>query len=250
MKSAARDVPQPVQVARTLKLALFEVSATCPGCGTFAEEAKSERMRENFSDLCEGLADRSWATATDFLPADAVEALAEESRQLLRAGRFTQAGIGRAGSHQISADTRGDQILWLDENNTTPAQSRYWLEIEALREALNQELFLGLVSFEAHYAFYPPGSFYRKHFDRFRDSDERIISCSLYLNSEWSEADGGQIRLYLDDRQVEIFPRAGTFVMFRSDSVPHEVAAAVKERFSLTGWFRRRSRQPFPGMAL
>jgi len=203
-------------------------------------------MPQEYSDLCAALAGQSWATLTDFLPADAVEALADESRRLLSAGLFTQAGIGRARSHQVSADTRGDQILWLDENNLTPAQARYWLEIEALREALNRELFLGLISFEAHYAFYPPGTFYRKHLDRFQDSDERIISCSLYLNSKWNEADGGQVRLYLDNQQIEIFPRAGTFVIFRSDRVPHEVAVAGRERFSLTGWFRRRSIQSFP----
>jgi Rps23 Pro-64 3,4-dihydroxylase Tpa1-like proline 4-hydroxylase len=30
-------------------------------------------------------------------------------------------------------------------------------------------------------------------------------------------------------------------VVFRSDSVPHEVLVSMRERYSLTGWFRRRS---------
>jgi hypothetical protein len=38
MKSAARNVPQPFQVAGTSKWVLFEVPATFPGCGTFSEE--------------------------------------------------------------------------------------------------------------------------------------------------------------------------------------------------------------------
>jgi hypothetical protein len=38
MKSAARNVPQPFQVAAPFKLALFEVPATWKGCGAFSEE--------------------------------------------------------------------------------------------------------------------------------------------------------------------------------------------------------------------
>jgi hypothetical protein len=39
MKSAARNVPQPFQVAAKSKSALFEVPATWKGCGTFSEES-------------------------------------------------------------------------------------------------------------------------------------------------------------------------------------------------------------------
>src|SRR5262249_22987669 len=133
-----------------------------------------------------------------------------------------------------------DHILWLDENQLTPAQSVYWAEIESLRAELNRELFLGLASFESHYAFYPSGAFYRKHVDRFSDSDERAISISLYLHPNWIEENGGQLRLYAGDRQVEIFPQGGTMAIFRSDNLPHEVEKADRDRFSLTGWFRRR----------
>jgi SM-20-related protein len=198
-------------------------------------------MSREYSDICEALAGRGWIVTTDFLPAETVEGLAEEARANLLAGRFTPAGVGRAGHLQIRPDVRSDQILWLDENELTPAQSRYRAEVESLRVALNRGLFLGLASFEAHFAFYPPGSFYRKHLDRFSNSDERAISCSLYLNSGWEEKDGGQLRLHLEGRRIEVFPRAGTFVIFRSDSVPHEVVVSGKGRFSVTGWFRRRS---------
>jgi len=198
-------------------------------------------MSQEHSNIVDALAAQGWAVTQDFLPANAIESLVEEARMLLLAGRFSQAGVGRGAERQIRADIRSDQILWLDGHDLTPAQSRFWSEIESLRAELNKELFLGLVSFEAHYAFYPPGAFYRKHVDRFSDSDERAISCSLYLNSDWKEEDGGQLRLYVGDQQVEVFPRAGTLVIFKSDTVPHEVAPADRDRFSLTGWFRRRS---------
>lgn len=203
-------------------------------------------MSQKYSDIVDALAEQGWAVRheflpPDFLPVDAIEALAEEARGLLLAGRFSPAGVGRAAGRQIRADVRSDQILWLDENELTPAQSRYWAEIESLRAELNSELYLGLASFESHYAVYPPRAFYQKHVDRFSGSDERAISCSLYLSPDWKEEDGGQLRLYVSDQQVEIFPRAGTFVIFRSDNVPHEVLPAHRDRFSLTGWFRRRS---------
>ena len=209
--------------------------------------SESNRMSQKFSDIVDALAARGWALRQDFLPIDAIEALVEEARQLWLAGRFTHAGVGHGSERQIRSDVRGDHILWLDESESTPAQAPYWSEIESLRAELNRELFLGLVSVEAHYAFYPPGAFYQKHVDRFSDSDERAISCSLYLNSDWKEEDGGQLLLYAGDHRIEIFPRAGAFVIFRSDNVPHEVAPAERDRFSLTSWLRRRSSRNLPG---
>ncbi len=198
-------------------------------------------MNRRYSKLIDDLAAQSWAVAHDLLPRDAVAALADEARRLWTAGCFKQAGIGRGAEHQVRRDVRGDQILWLNERELTPAQARYWDEIESLRVELNRELFLGLESIEAHYAVYPPGTFYRKHVDRFSNAGERVISCTLYLNPNWRDEDGGQIRLYIADERIEVSPSSGTFVIFRSDEVPHEVLPADWYRFSLTGWFRRRS---------
>jgi len=200
-------------------------------------------MSQKFSDIVDSLVVRGWALKHGFLPVVAIESLLEEARERWLAGRFLRAGVGRGSERQIRADARGDHILWLDESSLTTAQSRYWSEIESLRVGLNRELFLGLVSFEAHYAYYPEGAFYRKHIDRFSDSDERTLSISLYLNPDWKEEEGGQLRLYTGGQEIEIYPLAGTLVIFKSDTVPHEVAPAKRERFSLTGWFKRRGKQ-------
>jgi hypothetical protein len=45
MKSAARKVPQPFQVAAKSKWVLFEVPATWKGCGTFSEESTEQMDR-------------------------------------------------------------------------------------------------------------------------------------------------------------------------------------------------------------
>ncbi|HMX26231.1 MAG TPA: 2OG-Fe(II) oxygenase, partial [Blastocatellia bacterium] len=67
------------------------------------------------------------------------------------------------------------------------------------------------------------------------------ISCTLYLNDNWQAEAGGQLRLYLPEGSVDVLPEAGTCALFRSDIFFHEVLPATKTRFSLTGWFRRRS---------
>jgi SM-20-related protein len=219
------------------------------------------------AEVAEALADRGWAILTDLLPPEQVAALAGEAHALLARSELRPAGVGRGPGHAVRQDIRGDRILWLDEHALTPAQAPYWAAIEALRATLNRELYLGLTSFEAHYAVYPPGAHYQKHVDRFSDADERIVSCTFYLNPGWRAEHGGQLRLYLpasqtagqtagdgkgqpeDDGEghIDVLPAAGTCVLFRSDTFPHEVLPATQTRLSVTGWFRRRSLGRIPG---
>ena len=92
---------------------------------------------------------------------------------------------------------RGDEILWLDQASASKAQRVVLGRLERLRDALNRELQLGAVELELHFAVYPAGAAYAVHVDRFRDADARVLSLVLYLNEAWSEADGGELRLYL-----------------------------------------------------
>ena len=143
------------------------------------------------------------------------------------------------------SDVRGDRILWLDEGSAGPAQQPFWQALDALRAALNENLLLGLFSFEAHYALYPPGAFYRRHRDQFRghapSADDRVISCAIYLNEDWTPADGGALRIYDGELVRDVLPVAGTMACFLSDRFEHEVLPATRERLALTGWFRRRA---------
>jgi SM-20-related protein len=212
-----------------------------------AQESAAMNSYDQTAGIADALAERGFAIVPDWLPPDQVAALAEEAQALSAGGRFKHAGVGRGAGHAVRREIRGDSILWLDEQAPTAAQAAYWAAIEALRAALNRELYLGLASFEAHYAIYPPGTHYQKHVDRFSDADERVISCSLYLNREWREQHGGQLRLHLADGHpdgyIDVLPTAGTCVLFRSDTFLHEVLPATRTRLSV---FRRRPSGPVP----
>lgn len=194
-----------------------------------------------FTEAAAEIAHQGWTVISDFLPPDAIATLRGEAGQLWQQDEFRRAGTGRLGGYAIRPDIRNDRIYWLDDQSPTEAQSLYRATIEELRQEMNRELFLSLSTYEAHFAVYPAGAFYQKHLDRFNNSDERTISCTFYLNENWLEEYGGQLRLYLPNSFVDVLPTAGTCVLFRSDTFFHEVLPATELRFSLTGWFRRRS---------
>jgi SM-20-related protein len=190
--------------------------------------------------ICAAIEQRGWAVDAAFLPKQAVAALRAEARRRDAAGEFHAAGVGRGAARVERSDIRGDRILWLDEHAHCAAEAPLWQALAALQAALNRAFFLGLDSFEGHYALYPPGTFYRRHRDRFRDDDARVISCALYLNEAWSVSDGGALRMHLPDGPHDIVPAGGAFVCFIAERFEHEVLRSSRERLAVSGWFRRR----------
>ena len=107
--------------------------------------------------------------------------------------------------------------------------------------SMNRGLFLGLQDYQGHFAVYPRGASYARHFDRLVGSDVRAISAALYLNDAWQPGHGGQLRIYTGGgRSEDVLPLGGRLVAFPSDRFEHEVLPATRERMSFTGWFRRR----------
>lgn len=193
-----------------------------------------------FSSLIDELACQGWSQRKLFAPEALTRELAAECRKRAKNGQLSAAGVGRGNGLQVREGVRGDSIQWLDAGQCE-AGDRYLALLDELRQAINRSLFLGLDDFEGHFAFYPPGAFYLRHLDRFRDDDRRTVSAVFYLNEDWQAEEGGALRLYLDDeRQHDVLPEAGTLALFLSADMPHEVLPATRERLSLTGWFRRR----------
>jgi SM-20-related protein len=197
---------------------------------------------DSVARVCAAIAAESSVVVADFLPAAVIAALAAEARRRDAAGEFRAAGIGRGPSRVERGDIRGDRTIWLDEKAEAPPEQPLWRALERLRTALNEATLLGLFGFEGHYSLYPPGAFYRRHRDRFRDDDARLLSCVLYLNHDWVADDGGVLRIYRSGSTArDILPIGGTLVCFLADRYEHEVLPARRERLAIAGWFLRRS---------
>jgi len=191
--------------------------------------------------IVSALAEPGWCVVPDFLNAAETAALRSECLDANANSAFHRAGVGR-GPSEVRSEIRGDHVLWIDEAHADPVLQNVLAKLETLRLAVNQALFLGLFDVELHFAIYPPGAGYRRHLDRFRDDDRRTLTVILYLNENWTAADGGLLRFWPDERTaaLEIEPAGGTLVTFLSDRFWHEVLPAQRQRLSLTGWFRHR----------
>ncbi len=176
---------------------------------------------------------------TDILPAELLRDLHQRALALTEGG-FQRAGIGRQTDRHIDNAYRTDAIHWLDRQHAAERAYLDWME--QLRRGLNRRLFLGLFDYECHFAHYAPGAFYKRHLDAFRGNTNRVLTTVYYLNPHWHEGDGGQLLIYRDEDSAEPFlrvpPQGGTLAVFLSDQFPHEVAPALRDRYSIAGWFR------------
>jgi SM-20-related protein len=152
---------------------------------------------------------------------------------------FDQAGIGRKTDFAHNEFVRTDEICWINGESDAGKSWLYWTS--EFQKSLNRRLFLGLFSFESHFAHYAPGDFYKKHRDAFKGETNRVISLVVYLNPGWQPEDGGELVMYLDQdcqQTLNVTPSYGTVVAFLSEEFLHEVLPANRHRYSIAGWFR------------
>lgn len=196
-------------------------------------------VNNNVALIAEQLDRHAIAIMDDFLPTEVLDQLLSESKQLFVKDELEPALVGRGITEQRISEVRGDKILWLEENKLTQSQQLYFTFLDALRNHLYSYFRIRLPWQECHLAAYPIGSFYTKHLDQFRETNNRIFSVILYLNQDWKTEDGGQLRIHENDGFYDIEPRMGRLVCFRSELVEHEVLITNRPRFSITGWLRR-----------
>lgn len=185
----------------------------------------------------------SYVVIDDFIDEEFRTALLNEQIQLVNDGKFRHAAVGKGGQKQVRTEIRSDEVLWMDADQLSPLQAAYWEKVEEIRKVLNQRCFLGLRSFEGHFARYPVGSFYKRHLDQFHAVPHRVVTVILYLNDSWTTADSGALRMYFSEegsteRHEDVLPVGGRLVVFLSAEIPHEVLPTNKERISITGWLR------------
>lgn len=192
-------------------------------------------LQNQLEKIADGLAERGYVIADHYLSGREVADILQTDEFKYRKLHFKKAGIGKQNK-LIRENIRGDYIQWIDPMIAPACLQLYFTRLKRLIEYLNQTLFLSLKDAEVHRTLYPAGTRYQRHLDQFKTNDHRKLSIICYLNENWTEEHGGQLRMYLPQGPQDIFPMAGRLVCFRSDQVEHEVLPATRERLSLTGW--------------
>ena len=208
-----------------------------------------KEYEQQFQELGLQLRQNGYVIADQLLPSNLLAGLCSELREKHQSRALRSAKIGRQKDTVQREDICGDRIQWIDD--TGAAQSEWLAWASALQLFLNRQLYLGLYSFESHFAHYAPGAAYQRHLDAFQGEANRVLSLVLYLNEEWHEDYGGELWLYpsvlegtdiVDTASTEplvrIIPQYGRVVLFMSEEFPHEVRPATQDRFSIAGWFR------------
>lgn len=189
----------------------------------------------------ESLAQAGYVIVDNCLPEELVQGLYQACFEAWQNDGFSQAGVGADLQYQVRKQVRNNEVLWWQPDTLTPVQQAFCAILDSLKQELNRALFLGLQTYETHYAGYAPGSFYKKHEDSFRHRNNRRISMTFYLNRDWREADGGQLVLYLKHGEiVRVLPEWNRMVLFTSEGIPHEVLETHRTRFLIANWFKNR----------
>ena len=193
--------------------------------------------------IADALADVGFIVLENAVTGDCLSRWRKRALTLHSAGALKPAEIGRSQSQEVAPEVRSDSIAWLDSDSEDEDDIDALTFVDQLMRSINKSLYLSLDHAEIHFALYPPGGHYRKHLDRHRDSEARVISFILYLNETWKPEWGGQLKIYdVEDNLIRsIEPEGGTLALFRSEQFPHEVVTATQNRISLTGWLRRRT---------
>jgi len=157
----------------------------------------------------------------------------------LQSDQFRAAAL--ASTQKVTTEIRNDEIFWLDAKarDLSSVEKDFLNFLESLCAEIKNDLRVSLSESECHFAFYSKGHFYQKHRDTTSLNNKRVFSFVLYLNPDWKNEDGGQLVGYSnEDVLFKILPEMGQLIVFRSD-LEHEVKPTLRDRFSLTGWFRK-----------
>jgi SM-20-related protein len=206
-----------------------------------AASASAAAFAAVVASVAHDLAERGWAQVDGFL--DPVDLHFWRRWALTQRERLAPARVGR--DRLLVPTVRGDRTLWVDDLRSLEGGPSLAARFDALRIGLNRRCLLGLEDLELHLACYPPGERYAPHHDRVRGDDTRTVSCVLYLNEAWQPEAGGELCLFESDDPSGsahcVLPVGGRLMLFLAEGCLHEVRPARRERWSLTGWFRRRA---------
>lgn len=181
------------------------------------------------------LAIQDYVIADDFISDEMFRLIMKFFREKEENDQLKKAGIGSSGEFQLNASVRGDFIHWLERERDSELEPFFGL-MDELIESLKRYCFMSLSGSEFHIAKYPEGSHYDRHLDQFNERSNRQITVLIYLNQNWKNGDGGELKIYKAGEEILVEPIAKRLLLFKSDVVEHEVLTTNVPRYSLTGW--------------
>ena len=145
------------------------------------------------------------------------------------------AGTGNSMLVNHNKLVRSDKIYWLDRIHNNLHENAFFDLMDLFITHLNSTCYAGITGYEFHYTLYEKGSFYKRHLDNFKQNGTRAFSMIMYLNTA---VDGGELRIYQENKWEDITPNAGKSVFFKSNELEHEVLVTRLPRMSITGWLK------------
>lgn len=232
---------------------------------TIDAQSIQDAIAERAHEISEQLAANGYFSCTHFLSRAAIEMLRTQSVELRKKGRFEP-----SWSEKVRDDGTVERFDKEGVYACEPDGEDYYdapdlitymsVLIQTLPAVLNgqqptSDLDLSNASFNAKLAVTSPGgSKYPLHIDNPQGlavGDTRKLTCILYLNPDYKEDDGGELRIFLKSKEddkletIDLTPEGGRSLMFFSDEIPHEVLAtapngakddAFLDRYALTVW--------------
>lgn len=195
-------------------------------------------MEKIFDCLIDSYIDNKVGIADNFLSLSLSTHLKENLISLFEKQRLLSAGIGNNIVVNQDKLIRSDVIYWLDRSHNDQHENDFFDLMDNFVRYLNQTCYTGITGYEFHYTLYESGTFYKKHIDQFQNNGSRQYSMIMYLNDDWIEGDGGELRIYKEETTQNISPNNGKSVFFKSSDLAHEVLVTNKKRMSITGWLK------------
>jgi len=191
-----------------------------------------------FNTLVNSFIDNEVGIAEHFLSDSLAAHLKENLITLYKGNQLKSAGLGNETIVDHDKLYRSDKIYWLDRKHNDLHENSFFDLMDSFVSYLNRTCYTGITGYEFHYALYEEGSFYKKHYDQFRNNESRQYSMIMYLNADWQLQDGGELCIHHADSLQNITPVNGKSVFFKSSEVEHEVLLTNKPRMSITGWLK------------
>jgi len=204
----------------------------------FTLAAEQNALQNPFDSLIDSYVENNVGLAEHFLNETLAAHLKSNLKTLFEGNNMLPAGIGNQELLQQDNKVRGDLIYWLDRAHNDPYENEFLDLMDRFVLYLNETCYTGITGYEFHYALYETGAFYKKHLDQFRSDKSRSFSMIMYLNADWQEKDGGELRVFHVDHVQTIAPMSGKCVFFKSSELEHEVLITNVPRLSITGWLK------------